>query len=108
MKKLIVVLVVLLLSGCATQKSLQLHKWHVEYLQNDLEQYKTNNIAYTDSIRAIRQVATQIIQRNDETINGMKLLVQEFIIVTDVDVADSLLKKYKISYKFPDGKTIGE
>jgi len=60
MKKLFIVVFVLVLVGCATQKSLQTQKWHVQYLEQDLQNQKELSTAYADSLKTIQNLADEL------------------------------------------------
>jgi len=89
------------ITGCATQKELQMQKWNVEYLQKALESYKQDN-------NAIREQATQYIQENERANKIKSALINELILATEISVADSLLKKHGMKYTFKDGRVIGK
>ena len=97
MKKLIVIVIALaILVSCASQKS-----WHIKYLEKDLKAHK-------DSLNSFRQIATQAIIEERNKHKATITAFEDFILITDKSIADSLLIKHKMKYQFKDGTIIGK
>jgi len=112
MKSLIVILILvaIVLSGCASQKSLQIQKWHNSYLTTMTLRLETRNDeledkieAYIDSVKAVRRIARIIIDDRE----NLKSIARDFIVVTEESISDSILKSHGIAYELPDGRVIG-
>jgi len=98
-KKLLVLVLVLVLAGCASQKS-----WHVKYLEKDLEIQKDLSVAYADSLATISNLAVSVINQRDANIQLYQVLIEDFILLSDSVLVDSLLKKHGVSYTKPENK----
>ena len=95
MKKLLIIaLVLVFLVGCVSQKALQTQKWHIEYLQVDLQNYKKLSAAYADSLKSTRTLAISTINQQNAKIKLYEPLIREFIVLSNSTIVDSLLKKY--------------
>ncbi|NQV19009.1 MAG: hypothetical protein HQ534_10745 [Armatimonadetes bacterium] len=108
MKLIIIAILIMLLSGCASQRVLQTQKWHIGYLQDDVSKYKLESEAYSDTIRIIRAKATEIINKQTESTNILKSVVRDFVIVSKESIADSILIRHGIAFELPDGNVIGK
>lgn len=93
MKNLIILTLVLILTGCASQMS-----WHVKYLE---QTQKELSVAYSDSLTTLESLAVTMINQRDATINLYKSLIVDFVILSDSALVDSLLKKHGMTYQKP-------
>ena len=100
MKKTIVMLIlaVIVLTGCASQRSLRMQKWNIEYLTTEMLKLEIENDAYSDSLDFIRTTAIEMITKKNNEGFVMKAALMEFISITEKSIADSIAKRHGITY----------
>lgn len=99
MKKItMLILAVIVLSGCASQNTLQRQKWNIEYLTTEMLKLEIENDAYSDSLDFIRTKALEIITKKNNEVFTIKAALMEFINITEKSIADSIAKRHGITY----------
>ena len=104
MKYTLIILAIILLSGCATQKTLQMQKWRTEYIETELSECKAESKAFADTLYEVRKEAVSIIKQDEVTIKMYQSMINDLILNSETTIADSILKKYNASFKLSSGR----
>ena len=105
MKKLLILVVmimVVLLSGCAIQKQLAFHREYTKYLKKDLNElanlWKQEKLA--------KEKIIEEYQSYRSSVQSLSLLIEELVMIDTVK-AGEILKKHKMFINLKDGGILG-